>query len=223
MMTNATLTLPKSGKTLMQKSIKFQKSQKYLVVSGILILFCILGIAIAKGERTHSSWRLDNVSGYLPDLKFSLIADTGQNVTEQTYQGKIVLLYFGFTQCPDLCPLTMSRMAGVFKQMGKDADAIRVLFVTVDPAHDTASVLHDYLKSIDPNHMTGLTGPGNAISNLAKRYRAVYQPASGQAQIMHSDTVYIFDKDGKARLLATGTDKNADVMEDLRHLVHAEP
>ena len=170
----------------------------------------------------HPNWQLDDVSGHLPDLEFQLTNDLGKPVTAATYLGKVVVLYFGYTHCPDVCPLTLVHLHTVLQKLGKDADDVRVLFVTVDPARDTVPVLHQYVTAFDPR-IVGLTGTQDAIGALAKRYRAFYQretpeTSSGDYEVTHSSAIYIFDREGRARLLATPGATNDAIYHDLKVL-----
>src|SRR5690348_4872829 len=172
---------------------------------------------------SHPQWQLDDVQGHLPDLKFQLTSDLGQPVTAATYRGKVVLLYFGYTHCPDVCPLTLVHLHTVLQKMGKAADDVRVLFVTVDPSRDTVPVLHQYVTAFDPR-IAGLTGTQDAIAQLAKRYRAFYKPETpkdkaGDYDVTHSSAIYVFDRDGHARLLATPGSSNDEILHDLDILV----
>jgi protein SCO1/2 len=173
----------------------------------------------------HPQWQLDDVRGHLPDLKLRMTNDLGQPVTAASYSGKVVLLYFGYTHCPDVCPLTLVHLHTVLQKLGKkDASHVQVLFVTVDPARDTVPVLHQYVAAFDP-HIVGLTGTQNAIAQLAKRYRAFYKPeparaaSSGDYEVTHSSAIYIFDREGHARLLATPGASNDEILHDLKILV----
>lgn len=173
--------------------------------------------------QAQPQWQLDDVSGHLPDLKFQLTNDLGQPVTAASYRGKVVLLYFGYTHCPDVCPLTLVHLHTVLQKLGKQAGDVRVLFVTVDPARDTVPVLHQYVTAFDPR-IVGLTGSQDAIAQLAKRYRAYYQrqapqPASDDYEVTHSSAIYVFDRDGRARLLATPGSTNDAILHDLQILV----
>lgn len=186
-----------------------------------LLPFCAAALLAACASKPH--WQLDDVSGHLPDLKFQLTNDQGKPVTAATYQGKVVVLYFGYTHCPDVCPLTLVHLHTVLQKLGKDADGVRVLFVTVDPARDTVPVLHQYVTAFDPR-IVGLTGSQNALAGLAKRYRAYYQreapkTPSGDYEVTHSSAIYIFDRQGRVRLLATPGATNDAIFHDLKILV----
>ena len=173
---------------------------------------------------SHPQWQLDDVQGHLPDLNFEMTNDLGQPATAATYRGKVLLLYFGYTHCPDVCPLTLVHLHTVLQKMGKAADDVRVLFVTVDPARDTVPVLHQYVAAFDPR-VVGLTGTHNAIAQLAKRYRAFYKPepakatSSGNYEVTHSSAIYVFDREGRARVLATPGSSNDEILHDLKILV----
>ena len=171
---------------------------------------------------SHPNWQLDDVSGHLPDLKFQLTNDLGKPVTAATYRGKVVVLYFGYTHCPDVCPLTLVHLHTVLQKLGKDAGDVRVLFVTVDPTRDTVPVLHQYVTAFDPR-IVGLTGTQDELAGLAKRYRAFYQretpkTSSGDYEVTHSSAIYIFDREGRARLLATPGATNDAIYHDLKIL-----
>ena len=177
---------------------------------------------------SHPQWQLDDVRGHLPDLKFRMTNDLGQPVTAATYHGKVTLLYFGYTHCPDVCPLTLVHLHTVLQKMGKAADDVRILFVTVDPTRDTVPVLHQYVTAFDPR-VVGLTGSSDAIAQLAKRYRVFYKPApagassSGGYEVTHSSAIYVFDGNGRARLLATPGSSNDEILHDLTLLVEQRP
>ncbi|GAB2569388.1 SCO family protein [Dyella jejuensis] len=164
-------------------------------------------------------WQLSDISGHMPDLSFQLTDDQGKTVTANDYRGKVTLLYFGYTHCPDVCPLTLAHLHAVMQRLGKLADGVRILFVSVDPARDTAAVLHGYVTAFD-SHAVGLTGSPSDIEALSKRYRAAFTREPGQAsegyEVSHSSGIYIFDAHGKARLLATPADSQDKLVHDLR-------
>src|SRR5271170_4770133 len=98
----------------------------------------------------------------------------GAAVTERTYRGKWLVVYFGYTFCPDVCPTTMMEIAGALKILGPRADAVQGLFITVDPQRDTPAVLGEYLKSFDPR-LVGLTGTAAQIAVAAKSFHVFYE------------------------------------------------
>ncbi|CAA9892203.1 Protein SCO1/2 [Candidatus Methylobacter favarea] len=186
----------------------------------------LIGIALASGLTSCNSepaWHLNNISGHLPDLEFALISDKGMPVTAQTFKGRLIVMYFGFTHCAAECPVAMARLSQVLQKLGKDADRVHILFVTLDPGRDTSPVLHRYLSAFNAAHMTGLTGNKQAIIDLVKRYRSAYRPATGGGKsndIAHSAAVYIFDAQGQARLLFSPAEPDKNLVSDLLRLLH---
>ncbi|MEA3119854.1 MAG: hypothetical protein QOI13_3124 [Paraburkholderia sp.] len=169
-------------------------------------------------------WQLTNVTGHLPDLKFSLTGDGGKPVDASAFKGETTLVYFGYTHCPDVCPETMARLMHVLAKLGeKQAQHVRILFISVDPARDTPQAMHDYVAAFDPQHARGLTGTDRQIESIAKRYRVAYQmeklDPNGSYEVTHSSAVYIFDAHGRARLLATSSDSPDAIAQDLRRII----
>jgi len=179
----------------------------------------------ACSHDTHDTapWHLADVSGHLPDLRFSLTADNGQPVTGESFRGHTTFVYFGYTHCPDVCPETMARLMEVLSKLGPDAQNVKILFVSVDPARDTPKALHAYVDAFDAQHAIGLTGTDGQIESLARRYRVAYQadkPApDGSYEVTHSSAVYVFDARGHARLLATATDAPDLIATDVRRVI----
>src|ERR1700761_9170460 len=187
----------------------------------------LIPLLVAFTGCTHKEepWRLTNVTGHLPDLDFSLTADNGKQVTGENFKGDAALVYFGYTHCPDVCPETMARLMQVMSKLGPDAQKVRILFVTVDPARDTPQALHDYVGAFDAQHARGLTGSDAQIESLAQRYRVAYQmekrDPNGNYEVTHSSAVYVFDAQGHARLLATDQDTPDQIAQDLRRIIDA--
>jgi protein SCO1/2 len=98
---------------------------------------------------------------------FTLVATNGENVSDQAYRGKWLLIFFGYTFCPDACPTALNNISLALERLGSDADKLRPLFITVDPQRDTREVLSDYLRSFD-SRITGLTGTQNQIDRVVK-------------------------------------------------------
>ncbi len=188
---------------------------------GRYIVSLVIALALS-GCVNEKSWHVEDVTGHLPDLNFSMTSDRGNAVTARTYDGYVLLMYFGFTHCTAECPVSMARLAQVMELLGNDANRARILFVTLDPARDTPQVLHRFVTQFGPEHTVGLTGTTADIERLTKQYRAAYRPRSKIGEtgnIEHGDAVYIFDSRGRARLLATSSDSNEDLAEDLWRLV----
>jgi protein SCO1/2 len=159
---------------------------------------------VLLGGLDASVWQASlDVSGNALPLELRMTrAPDGREVTEADY--RVVLLYFGYTHCPDLCPLTLVNLAAVLKRLGPDAKRVRVLFVAVDPQRDTLAVLAKYVKAFAPQ-VEGLRGSPDELAALAGRYHADYSvtPATGDHpyEVTHSAVIYVFDGSGAARLL----------------------
>ncbi|APR96384.1 hypothetical protein PATSB16_30460 [Pandoraea thiooxydans] len=191
----------------------FRKSTRLLLLCALLLAGC--------GSKPQQ-WSLTDVTGHLPDLQFSLTSDQGRAVSAKDYRGDVVLLYFGYTHCPDVCPTTMAHLAAVMQKLGAAADHVRILFVSVDPARDTPALLHEYVTAFSPRAV-GLTGSNNELATVARRYRVAYEAekpgANGNYEVTHSSAVYIFDASGRARLLATPDDSIDAMTHDIRQLL----
>ena len=129
---------------------------------------------------------------------FQLTDQAGQTVTDQNLKGKPTLIFFGFTHCPDVCPTSLFEISEVLKAMGKDADRVNALFVSVDPERDTAAAMKDYLSSFDP-HLKGLTGNPESIAKVLSAYRVYSKKVplkDGDYTMDHTALVYLMDKEG---------------------------
>ena len=184
-----------------------------------LALLAALGLAACSSGGPH--FALQNVDGLLPSLKFALTDQDGRAVTAQDYRGKIVLLYFGYTHCPDACPTTLTNLSEALRRLGPEASRVRVLFVTVDPARDTLAVMKRYVGAFGPQFV-GLRGDDDALTALSKRYRIAYHleppDRNGYYAVDHSSAVFIFDASGEARLLAAESDNPRTIAMDLHKL-----
>jgi len=200
--------------------MKFSRFARLACLSTLLVA----GLSLVGCQRHEQPvpWELTDISGHMPDLAFQLTDDTGKAVTAADYRGKVTLLYFGYTHCPDVCPLTLAHLHVVLQRLGQLADGVRILFVSVDPARDTPAVLHQYVTAFDP-HAVGLTGSPSDIEALTKRYRAAFtrepDKGTGGYDVSHSSGIYIFDATGKARLLATPSDPQDKLVHDLHLLL----
>lgn len=164
-----------------------------------------------------------DIAGVMPHLDFTMArANDGKEIGASDYRGRVVVLYFGYTNCPDICPTTLSDLSDVLKRLGNHAGDVRVLFVTVDPARDSLTALKAYVHAFAPQ-IDGLRGSDDAIARLARRYRVTYSvtPATpGHAyEVMHSDSVFFFDRDGRARYVNTSVADASTVISEIRSLL----
>jgi protein SCO1/2 len=132
---------------------------------------------------------------------FSLIDGDGKPVTDQTWRGKYMLVYFGYTYCPDVCPTTLTNVAAALDKLGPKADQIQPLFITVDPKRDTAAVVKQYAAAFSPR-LIGLTGTPEQIAAAAKEYRVYYAehrtgPGPDDYSMDHSSVLYLMGPDGR--------------------------
>jgi protein SCO1/2 len=176
----------------------------------------VLILALLLAGCSRQPWHMTDISGAMPRLDFHLSAN-GKPVTGADYRGKVVALYFGYTHCPDVCPTTLSDLTQMVEKAG--SPDVRVLFVTVDPDRDTDAVLADYAKAFSPQ-VVGLRGGDNALASLARTYRVAYAVKKGPPyEVTHSNAVFFFDRDGKARLVTTDTSDPSAMAEDVKRLL----
>jgi protein SCO1/2 len=135
---------------------------------------------------------------------FSLVDEHGQPVTDQTYRGRWMLVYFGYTFCPDVCPTELQTIAAALDKLGPQGKAVVPLFITVDPERDTPGTLANYVKLFD-DRLVGLTGSPEQIASVARAYRVYYAkvtPKDSTTYLMdHSSFIYLMGPDGKLRAL----------------------
>lgn len=186
---------------------------RWIAFSGIvLLLAAIAAFEFVPGAREFISPRSNGIvsasdedavsvpAGVPIGGAFELIDEKGQHVTDIDYRGRWMLVFFGYTNCPDECPLTLQKMATTLQDLGALADRIAPLFITVDPPRDTPERLASYLENFD-TRITGLTGSNEQIAAVAKAYRVYYEPGrneqSGADLISHSTFLYLMDPSGK--------------------------
>ncbi|MFN7369797.1 MAG: SCO family protein [Burkholderiales bacterium] len=152
---------------------------------------------------------------------FTLTDHTGKTRSLSDYQGKVVLIFFGFTQCPDVCPTTLAELSDVMKKLGSGADRVQVLFITVDPERDTQTVLGQYVPAFDPRFV-GLTGSVEQIAAVAKDFKAFYQKVptpNGSYTVDHFSGMYAFDATGRIRLFIRYRAPMDSVVADVKTLL----
>jgi protein SCO1/2 len=135
--------------------------------------------------------------------EFTLTDQSGARRTLADFRGKVVVVFFGFTHCPDVCPTTLAKLAGAMKTLGADADRVQVLLITVDPERDTAAVLGPYVTAFDPRFIA-LRGTAEETAAVAKEFKVIYQKVAGGTpenySMDHSAGSYVFDAEGRLRL-----------------------
>jgi protein SCO1/2 len=149
------------------------------------------------------------------------LADTSGRVRQLAeFRGKAVVVFFGFTHCPDVCPTTLADIAGALKTLGPDADRVQVLFITVDPERDTAADLQRYVSAFDPRFIA-LRGDPAATQRVAKDFKIYYEKRTqgDTYTVDHSSQSYVIDPQGRLRLLVRPERLAADLPDDLRTLL----
>ena len=154
---------------------------------------------------------------------FSLTDHTGKPRTLADFKGKVVFLFFGYTQCPDVCPTTMVEMAEVLKLLGPDAGKVQVLFVTVDPERDTQQLLSEYVPAFNPSFI-GLRGDAAQTAVVGRDFKIFYAKTAGAApenySMDHTAGSYVFDQDGKIRLFVRHGKGPAPIAQDIKQLLN---
>jgi protein SCO1/2 len=161
--------------------------------TSLVLVFAVVMMVVGR-DRGTATTQAAAVGG-----PFRLIDQDGKPLSDQDLKGRPFLVFFGFINCPDICPTTLFEMSEVLRRLGPDADRVRGLFITIDPERDTPDKLKDYLSSFDP-HLIGVTGDPNAIAAAAKAYRVYTKkvPLEGGNYTMdHTTIVYLMDKEGR--------------------------
>lgn len=150
----------------------------------------------------------------------------GQVRTLADFAGKVVFVFFGYAQCPDVCPVTMAEMAEVKEKLGADGQRLQIVFVTVDPERDTPEVMREYLANFDPQAVA-LVGSPEQVAAMAKDFRVTYRkvpgPSEGAYTIDHSAAGYVYDPKGKLRLYIRYGTPVDDIVADVRQLLQTTP
>ncbi|MBP7573695.1 MAG: SCO family protein [Rhodoferax sp.] len=180
----------------MNKRIAIKSIATYAMMLASTVLFT------ACSEQKPAFAAID-VTGADYAKDFSLTDHNGQARSIKDFQGKVVVMFFGYTQCPDVCPTSMAEIAEVRKQLGKDGEKVQALFVTVDPERDTPEVLKGYMGNFDPTFLALYATP-DKLAATAKDFKVYYKKVEGKTPTSytmdHSAGSYIYDTKGALRL-----------------------
>jgi protein SCO1/2 len=181
------------------------------------IITCSLLLAACAEEPKFKS---TDITGVEYGAKLELTDHTGRARTLEDFRGKAVVLFFGFTQCPDVCPTTLADIASSLKKLGADADRVQVLFVSVDPERDTPKALAEYVGAFDPRFVA-LRGDAAQTQRVAKEFKIYYEKRKqGDGYTVdHSGQTYVIDPQGRLRLLVRHERIAQDLADDLRALL----
>ncbi len=163
-----------------------------------------------------------DITGAAYARDFDLTDHNGKSRTLKDFQGKVVMMFFGYTQCPDVCPTSMAEMAEIKKLLGKDGDRMQALFVSVDPERDKPEMLKEYMAAFDPTFLALYTTPEKTVA-LAKEYKVYYKKVDGPTPtsytVDHTAGSYVYDTQGKLRLFTRYGSKPELTVADVRILL----
>ncbi|KLN54786.1 SCO family protein [Variovorax paradoxus] len=181
-----------------------------------------LGLGLSACGEPKPSFNAVDITGADYARDFSLKDADGKVRTLADFKGKVVVLFFGYAQCPDVCPTTMTEMAQVKQQLGSDGDKLQVLFVTVDPARDTPEVLKAYMGAFDPSFVA-LIPTADQLVAVAKDFKVYYKKVEGKTptsySMDHSAASFVYDADGRLRLYARYGAGAAPMVSDVKALL----
>jgi protein SCO1/2 len=177
------------------------------------VALVIAAALLAGCAREGPSFRATDITGAELGRELQLVDHNGVPRSLVDFRGKVLVVFFGFTHCPDVCPTTLADLARARKQLGAQAERVQVVMVTVDPERDTPEVLRQYVTALDPSFL-GLTGDAEAIARTAREFKVFYQKSPGATpqsySVDHSAGTFVFDTAGRVRLLV-GYGQGAEV------------
>jgi protein SCO1 len=187
---------------------------------GVLALSAaIMGLGACADKP---SFRNTDITGAEFAREFALTDHNGKARTLADFKGKAVVVFFGFTQCPDVCPTTLAEMTEAVKQLGADGNKLQVLFITIDPERDTPELLKKYVPAFHPSFL-GLSGNAEAIAKVAKEFKVFYQKSPGKTPgsytMDHTANSYVFDPQGRVRLVVKHGLGAEPLVQDLKQLL----
>ena len=178
------------------------KRRLLIVIVGSFLLGSLIGVgALMLNQESPNKNRVITSGQALIGGPFELVGKDGKTVTDKDFRGRYMLVFFGFTHCPDICPAELQVMSAALDDLGDKADQVVPVFITVDPARDTPELVTAYVENFGPNFV-GLTGSLEAVDKAAKAYRVTYQKfqeegAGDNYSVDHSALVYLMGPDGK--------------------------
>ena len=180
------------------------------------------GAVLVACTEAKPQFKAIDLTGAEYGKDFQLTDHNGQPRSLKDFRGKLVVVFFGYTQCPDVCPTTMSELAEAKKLLGPDGDKVQGLFVTVDPERDTPEVLKAYMANFDPTFLA-LRGTPEQLAAVAKEYKVYYKKVEGSTPgtytMDHSAASYVYDTQGRLRLYTRYGSGAEALASDLRLLL----
>lgn len=186
----------------------------------VAISVALVALAAACSPPDKGTFTALDITGATYARDFSLLDAEGRTRTLADYRGKVVLVFFGFTQCPDVCPTALARAADVMQRLGPAAARVQVIFVTIDPERDSAVVLREYTRAFHPSFI-GLHADVATTAATARDFKVFYAKVpTGKSYTMdHSTISYVFDPKGHLRLAVKHSQDAASVAQDLQRLL----
>jgi len=180
----------------------------------------ICSLALFAGCDANPKFKSTDITGADYGKALDLTDHTGKARHLRDFRGKAVVVFFGFTHCPDVCPTTLAEMAQVVKALGPDGDKVQVLFVTVDPERDTPEALAKYVTAFDPRFL-GMYGDLDATRRAAKEFKIYFEKRKegNSYSVDHSAQSYVIDPQGRLRLFVRHDRISADLADDLKTLL----
>ncbi|MRW88916.1 redoxin domain-containing protein [Duganella sp. FT80W] len=168
-----------------------------------------------------ASFTAVDITGSAIGPDYQLSYTDGKPAALRDFKGKVVMLFFGFTQCPDVCPTALARAVEIKRLLGADADKLQVIFATVDPERDTAPLLAEYMRAFDPSFVA-VRGSLAQTAKTAKDFKIFYRkvPSGSSYTMDHTALTYVFDASGKIRLAVKHDETAQQVADDLRQLMN---
>ena len=188
-----------------------------------IFLLSILALTLGACSPKPSFKNIDITGGKAFGTSFSLLDPDGKVRTLEDFKGKVVVMFFGFTQCPDVCPTTLTEMQQAITLLGPQSDKVQVLFVTVDPERDTAEVLKQYVPAFDKSFLGLRPADEAALEKITKDYKIYYKKVPGTTPgsytMDHTAGSYVFDQEGRLRLYVKHDQGPETLAQDLKELL----
>ena len=187
----------------------------------LFLVFLILLLGGCGEPEMPSPYHAADVTWQHAQAGFHLVDFNGKPRALTDFSGKVVVLFFGYTHCPEVCPTTLADLAQVMRQLGKDAEQVQVLFVTLDPERDSPGLLAQYVPSFDPSFL-GLRGDAQATAQAAKAFGVSYEKQYGERggyTMNHTDGIYLLGARGKPLLLSPYGQRAEYLVQDIRLLL----
>ena len=199
------------------------KKRRTLKVIAILATMPMLASLLPACSENQPSFAAIDVTGADYARDFSLADHNGQTRSLKDFSGKVVVVFFGYTQCPDVCPTSMAELAETRKKLGLEGARVQGLFVTLDPERDTPEVLKAYMANFDPSFLALRPASAEQLASLAKDFKVYYKKVEGKTATSytmdHSAGSYVFDTRGKLRLFTRYGSGVPALVSDIQQLL----